>query len=166
MPRAARDRHAAADIGARQGLERFLGKAHNSRQEDFAMSDNLTRETPDSRSFEERVFARFDALDARMGRFESRLDSLEDKVDEVGSRLSSLENRVEVLGGRMTALEEKVDSRLRETRPIWEGVLALLTAVESELARMNRQFRSYVADIFQLRVRVEKLEEDKDAQTA
>lgn len=130
------------------------------------MSDNPTRETPDSRSFEERVFARFDALDARMGRFESRLDSLETKVDGLGSRMSSLENKVAVLDGRMTALEDKVDSRLRETRPIWEGVLARLEGIETELARMNRQFRSFVADTFQLRVRVEKLEEDKDTQTA
>jgi predicted nuclease with TOPRIM domain len=145
------------------------------------VSDNPTRETPDSRSFEERVFARFDALDARMGRFETRLDTLETKVDGLGARLSSLENKVDALGGRLTALEgkvdsleEKVDSRLRETRPIWEGVLARLTAIESELprlrvieselSRMNRQFRSYVADIFQLRVRVEKLEEDADKQ--
>ena len=130
------------------------------------MSDNPTRETPDSRSFEERVFARFDSLDAQIDRFESRLDSLETKVDGIGSRLSSLENKVDVLDGRMTALEDKVDSRLRETRPIWEGVLTRLDGIESELARMNRQFRSFVADIFQLRVRVEKLEEDNDTQTA
>ena len=144
------------------------------------MSDNPTRETPDSRSFEERVFARFDSLDARMDsldgrmgglegrmdRFESRLDSLENKVDGIGLRLSSVENKVVALDGRMTTLEEKVDSRLRETRPIWEGVLARLEGIESELARMNRQFRSFVADIFQLRVRVEKLEEDNDTQTA
>jgi chromosome segregation ATPase len=67
------------------------------------MSDNPTRETPDSRSFEERVFARFDTLDVRI-----------------------------------TALEEKVDSRLRDTRPIWEGVLARLTSIESELPRLTR----------------------------
>ncbi len=173
MSRAARDRHAPADIGARPRLERFTEKAHNSRQEDYAVSDNPTRETPDSRSFEERVFARFDAFDARfdrlearMDRFESRLDSLETKVDGLGSRLSSLENKVEVIDGRLATLEEKVDSRLRETMPIWEGVLARLDGIESELARMNRQFRSFVADIFQLRVRVEKLEEDNDTQTA
>jgi len=120
-------------------------KAHNSRQEDYAMSDNPTRETPDSRSFEERVFARFDALDARMGRFETRMDRFESRLD---------------------SLEEKVDSRLRETRPIWEGVLARLTAIESELSTLNRQFNSLILDSFRLRVRVEKLEEDKDTQTA
>jgi len=130
------------------------------------MSDNPTRETPDTRSFEERVFARFDALDSRMVRFESGLGSLENKVDGLGLRLSSLEDKVVVLDGRLTTLEDKVDSRLRETRPIWEGVLARLTAIESELATLNRQFNSLILDFFRLRVRVEKLEEDNDTRTA
>ena len=79
------------------------------------------------------------------------------------------------LDDRLTSLEEKVDARLRETRPIWEGVLVRLTAIETEmprlggiekeLARMNRQFRSFVADIFQLRARVEQLEEENDKRT-
>ena len=44
--------------------------------------------------------------------------------------------------------------------------LPRLGGIESELARMNRQFRSFVADIFQVRARVEKLEEDNDKRTA
>ena len=137
------------------------------------MSDNPTREIPGSSSFEERVFARFDALDARMDRldtrmdrFESRLESVETKVDALGSRVSSLENKVDALDGRLVTLEEKVDSRLRETRPIWEGVLARLTGIETELSTLNRQFNSLILDFFRLRVRVEKLEEGGDAQTA
>ena len=39
------------------------------------MSDNPTRETPDSRSFEERVFARFDALDRRLTALEEKVDA-------------------------------------------------------------------------------------------
>lgn len=38
------------------------------------MSEETSQEQPDARSFEERVFARFDAIDAR-------LDSLEQRVD-------------------------------------------------------------------------------------
>src|SRR5688500_19039658 len=128
------------------------------------MSDNPTREIPGSSSFEERVFARFDALDARMGRFESRLESVETKIDALGTRVSSLENTVDALDGRLVALEEKVDSRLRETRPIWEGVLARLTGIETELSTLNRQFNSLVLDFFRLRVRVEKLEGDAGTQ--
>jgi len=96
--------------------------------------------------------------------------------ERVLAELSAMRQELTTVNSRMSALEEKVDTRLRETRPIWEGVLARLTAIESELprlggieselARMNRQFRSFVADIFQLRARVEKLEEDNDKRTA
>ena len=114
------------------------------------MSDNPTRETTDSRSFEERVFARFDSLDARMSRFESRLDSLETKVD--------------ALDGRLTALEEKVDARLRETRPIWEAVLTRLDGVENRLDGIEKEVKDIGRgieilhkDVFQVRIKQEEL---------
>ncbi|MFL6253993.1 MAG: hypothetical protein ACJ74T_03150 [Pyrinomonadaceae bacterium] len=91
------------------------------------MSDNPTQEIPDSRSFEERIFARFDSLDARMDRFDSRLSSLENKVDGLDRRL--------------TTLEEKVDARLRETRPIWEAVLARLEGVENGLEGLKGEVK-------------------------
>jgi len=54
---------------------------------------------------------------------------------------SSFEERVFILlnamNDRLTALEEKVDARLRETRPIWEGVLERLIAIESQLANVE-----------------------------
>ena len=117
------------------------------------MSDNPTRETPDSRSFEERIFARFDAFDARMDRLDARMAGFESRI----------EGKVDALDARLTTLEEKVDARLRETRPIWEGVLARLTGIEMELSTLNRQFNSLVLDFFRLRVRVEKLEEGQPA---
>ena len=76
------------------------------------MSDNPTQEIPDSRSFEERVFARFDSLDGRMDRLETKVDGLD---------------------GRLTTLEEKVDARLRETRPIWEAVQTQLEGIGNRL---------------------------------
>ena len=81
------------------------------------------------------------------------------------AELSGMRQELTSVNSRLSTLEEKVDARLRETRPVWEGVLTRLDGIETELARMNRQFRSFVADIFQLRVRVEKLEEDDDKQT-
>src|ERR1041385_2494681 len=132
------------------------------------MSEEITHGLP-RRSFEERVLSELSGIRQELTTTNSRLTSVEDKV-------TTLDRKVDSLDGRLTSLEDKVDARLRETRPIWEGVLARLTTIEaelprlggieSELARMNRQFRSFVADIFQLRVRVEKLEEDKDTQTA
>src|SRR5689334_21985331 len=41
------------------------------------------------------------------------------------------------LNNRLTSLEEKVDSRLRETRPIWEAVLSRLDSVETRLDGMD-----------------------------
>ena len=102
------------------------------------MSDNLTRENPDARSFEERVFARFDALDAR---------------------LTSLETKVDGLDARLTSLEEKVDARLRETRPMWESVQARLEGIESALRETNRALRLVHNDILRVRVEQEGLEE-------
>ena len=110
------------------------------------MSDNPTRETPDSRSFEERVFARFDALDTRMGRFESRLDSLEGKVD--------------ALDGRLTTLEEKVDSRLRETRPIWEAMQADLATVKDDMATVKVDLATVKGEVKALSRGVMLLHED------
>ncbi|MDQ3133960.1 MAG: hypothetical protein M3Q76_04020 [Acidobacteriota bacterium] len=60
---------------------------------------------------------------------------------------------------RLKSLEDKVDERLRETRPIWEGVLARLTGLETEMKTLNRQFKSLINDTFKLRVRVEELED-------
>jgi chromosome segregation ATPase len=116
------------------------------------MSDNPTRDMPDSRSFEERVFARFDALDARMS-------ALESKVDRLDERLTTLEEKVDGLNGRLTALEEKVDARLRETRPIWEAMQARLESVESEVKEINRGMKVLHKDILHVRVDQEELRE-------
>jgi chromosome segregation ATPase len=86
------------------------------------MSEETTQEQPDTRSFEERVFARFDALDARFDSLESRVGALESKVDQ---------------------LEEKVDRRLQETRPIWE-------AVQEQLRRLNSKVDILITDFYEV----------------
>lgn len=102
------------------------------------MSENITQGTPDARSFEERVFARFDTLDARL-----------DGMDE----------RFNALDARMTALEEKVDTRLHETRPIWEAVLSRLDNIESEIKSVNRRVRVLHDDVLRVREDQEDLRE-------
>jgi hypothetical protein len=44
-----------------------------------AMSEDKTAETGGSRSFEERVFARFDAMDERLDRVDQRIETLESR---------------------------------------------------------------------------------------
>ena len=107
------------------------------------MSDDPTQETPDARSFEERVFARFDSLDARIDRFGSRIEA-----------------KVDALDGRLTTLEEKVDSRLRETRPIWETVLARLDGVESRLGGVEDGLEGLKGEVKKLTHTVMLVHED------
>jgi predicted nuclease with TOPRIM domain len=79
----------------------------------------------------------------------------------VENRLSSLENGLTSLDGRLTSLEDKVDARLRETRPIWEGVQQRLTRIEAALKEFNRQMKTLITDSFKLRARVEELEDNQ-----
>ena len=89
------------------------------------MSDNPTQETPDSRSFEERVFARFDTLDVRI-----------------------------------TTLEDKVDSRLRETRPIWEAMQADLANVKGDVAQVKDDLANVKGEVKVISRNVILLHED------
>ena len=44
------------------------------------MSEEITQNMPDNSSFEERVFARFDAIDSRLNEMDQRLQRLEQKT--------------------------------------------------------------------------------------
>lgn len=94
------------------------------------MSEDITKDIPDGRSFEERVFARFDAIDAR---------------------LVTLDNR-------LTVLEEKVDKRLMETHPIWEAVQAQLRQLDKKFDLVIKDLYETRVDIKSLDERVTNLE--------
>ena len=110
------------------------------------MSDNITRGVADPRSFEERVFARFDSMDARFDKIEGRLDTIEENV---GVRFALVDVRLE-------KLEQLVDKRLLETRPIWESV-------QFELRRINARLDQFVQEIFDLRADQSVLRKRVDA---
>ena len=114
------------------------------------MSEDLTQNLT-QRSFEERVLAEFAALNSRFTSLEGRMTTLE-------GRMTTLEDHMASFGARLASLEEKVEERLHDTRPIWEGVQARLAGIETELRSLGRHFRTLAADIFGLRVRVDKLE--------
>jgi DNA repair exonuclease SbcCD ATPase subunit len=104
------------------------------------MSEDRTIDM-DGRSFEERVFARFDALDVRFNEIDSRL----------------------------TTLEDKVDRRLKETRPIWEQVLSRLdkveerlSAVDDSLRNVGRKFDVVAKDLIEVRADQRYLENRLD----
>ncbi len=101
----------------------------------------------DGRSFEERVFARFDALD-------TRLTTLEDKVDR---RLK--ETR---------PIWEQVLERLNKVEERFSQVEEKLSQVDDSLRRVGRKFDMVAKDMMQLREdqlwierRVDKLEAER-----
>jgi hypothetical protein len=88
------------------------------------MSEDKTKEISDTRSFEERVFMRFDAMDARFDAIDARLVRVEERLDRVEERLDRLEARV-----------ENLEIKQYDTRLIWEQ--ALVAIVETNLRIAN-----------------------------
>ena len=112
-------------------------------------------------AFEQRVLNEFAAINSRLDRLESRFDNIESKSDAIEARLSRLEDKVDISNVRLTKLEDKVDARLRETRPIWEGVLLKLTEIEKALGKLRVQFQEVLGDLFDTRGRVSQLERNE-----
>lgn len=80
----------------------------------------------DGRSFEERVFARFDAIDSRLGGVESRLEGVETRL-------------------------EKLEAKSYDTKPIWERALAELLELTEKMGNVERKFDVLSKDMVQLR---------------
>jgi uncharacterized protein YhaN len=104
----------------------------------FDMSEENTRNMADERSFEERVFARFDALDARLQTLEAESERRAVETKPIWERALQeiMETRAEVV---------KVEDRLGR--------------IENEIKDMRRMFRSTFADVARVQ---EDLEERLD----
>ena len=109
------------------------------------MSEDRTRDLPDNRSFEERVFARFDAM-------ESRFDTIEARFDAVDVRLAGLDTRVQAL-----------EARAYDTKPIWERALAEILNVKERVENIERKFNILIEDMMQLRGDQRRVQSQFDA---
>jgi DNA repair exonuclease SbcCD ATPase subunit len=108
------------------------------------MSDERTQNLSVKRSFEDRVFARFDTMDARFDAMESRFDA----------RFDGLDSRVQAL-----------EARALDTKPIWERALTEIMEVKQSVdevkqsvdevkgrvASIERKFDVMILDMMQLR---------------
>jgi chromosome segregation ATPase len=108
------------------------------------MSEDTTKDLHGAHSFEERVLAELSSMRTEFSR-----------------RFDSLENRLTSFEGRLTSLEDKVDARLRETRPMWEALQAQMKEINKRLDTLDRKFDALIKDLFNLRVRVERLEDER-----
>lgn len=120
------------------------------------MSEERTRDLPDNRSFEERLFARFDTMETR---FEARFRTVDVRFDAVDARLDGLDNRVQAL-----------EAKAFDTRPIWERALAEISAVKQNVEEVKgrvenieRKFDVLIIDMMQLRGDQRRVEKRMDA---
>ena len=122
----------------------------------------VTAENTDSmngkRPFEERVFARFDAVDARLNAFEARFDNVDARFDVVDSRLQKLEVRVDDTNSRL----QKIEIRAYDTKPIWEQALKEIVDTRREMSKRLARIEAVVyetrSDLRDVEDRLEKIE--------
>ena len=110
------------------------------------------------RPFEERVFARFDAVDVHLNAFEARFDNVDARFDAVDSRLQKLEVRADDTNSRL----EKLEIRAYDTKPIWEQALKEIIETRREISkrldRIDAMALETRADLRDAEDRLEKLE--------
>jgi chromosome segregation ATPase len=103
------------------------------------MSDeNTTAEQPDARSFEERVFARFDAIDARLTKLEEAAERRAMETKPIWERSLSeiIETRAE-MNARFDNVERKLDVLNRDIlqlRADYAGQDSRITRLEESRA--------------------------------
>jgi prefoldin subunit 5 len=101
------------------------------------MSDENTQGMDGGRSFEERVFARFDAIDSTLKDF--------------GSRLQDLDSRLQVL-----------EAKAYDTKPIWERALQEILETRRELSKRLDRIEAIAhetrADLRDAEDRIERIE--------
>jgi chromosome segregation ATPase len=115
------------------------------------MNEEPTRNLPHSKSFEERVFARFDAADARFDSIDVRLEKLESRsydTKPIWERALKeiLETRLEVgeLKKQIGAVEKKTDAietRLGTVEGEVTGLRSDYAGLHNELVETQRDFK-------------------------
>jgi chromosome segregation ATPase len=108
------------------------------------MSTDTTQNLPNGPSFEERVFARFDALDAHIASLLERQERMEARLDEMDRRLQ--------------VLEEKA----YDTKPIWERAIAEILELREDVHTLDRKFNIVTRDLITLRAEQTRLEDLMD----
>jgi chromosome segregation ATPase len=99
------------------------------------VSDQNTDAMNGKRPFEERVFARFDAIDARFGAIDARFDAIDARFDRVDSRLQTLELGANDTNSRL----QKLEIRAYDTKPIWEHALKEIIETKREIVETKRE---------------------------
>jgi len=118
------------------------------------MSEDTTREFPGKKTFEERVFERFDAMDARLEKLEERsydtkpiweqaLKAIMDTREEVGSLntgLGQVTNRVTVMETAVAGIATDVGTMTTDVAEI----STTFSSMKNEFVDLRRELREKV----------------------
>jgi chromosome segregation ATPase len=114
------------------------------------MNEEPTKDLPLKPSFEDRVFARFDGMDARLGRLESRAYDTKPiwekalaHIMETGLEVGEIKARVSVIESDVAEVKTElaeVKTELTEVKTELTEVKAELTEVKTEVATMRSDY--------------------------
>jgi len=108
------------------------------------VADQNTDEMNGKRPFEDRVFARFDAIDARLNGVDARFDTVDSSIGNLDVRL------------------QKLEVRAYDTKPIWEQALKEIVDTRRELTKRLDRIEAVVyetrSDLRDVEDRVDKIE--------
>ena len=137
------------------------------------MSEDRTRDLPDNRSFEERVFARFDGMEVGFDSMEARFTAFDARFDAMDVRFDAMEARFDAVDARLAALDTRVqvlEAKAYDTKPIWERALAEIlevkqgvVEVKERVENVERKFDVLIQDMMQLRGDQRRVESQFDA---
>jgi predicted nucleic acid-binding Zn-ribbon protein len=108
------------------------------------VNEDPTRELPGASPFEQRVLAELGALRSEVGVLRSEVGVLRSEVAEIRVQQIAMAKNIAALDQRLSSLEERVDSRLKETRPIWE-------AVRAQIEKLDEKFVLFIRDLYDVR---------------
>ena len=121
------------------------------------MSEKVTQDLTggDDRSFEERVMARFDAMDTRFTTIDVRFNEIEERFN---NRFTEIDSSLLDVRARL----EKLEARAYDTKPMWERALKEIADTRREMSKRFDRIDAIVhenrADIRDAEDRIERLE--------
>ena len=116
-------------------------------------SGDITKELSDDQ------FAR---ILSELAELRGMMNGFGNKIASLDNRVASLETRVGAVEAKVDALETTVENRLKETRPLWEVVIARLDGLQEDVQKGFRKMSVFADDVIQVRADQRHLEDRLD----
>ncbi len=97
-----------------------------------------------TRAFQMRVLNEFAAIRAEQAEMRKDIAEIRGDIAELRAQQAAMAKNIAGIDQRLTTLEERVDTRLKETRPIWE-------AVQEQIQRLGEKFDVVILEFYELR---------------